>query len=87
MDATAEVITVRPYCIEPDVFLDALNECPPTARKHIAEAAAYADLVYSNGVVHWLCTKKPPLPVLGIASYDPRTRDASVCERLITATK
>jgi hypothetical protein len=38
------------------------------------EAARFNNFTYRDGVVYWITASKPPLPVLDVASFDPRDR-------------
>jgi len=70
---TLPEVTIRPYAIRPDDFLDALNVCETRVVAGIMDAARFGDIVYEKPYVYWLATQAPPLPVVGIASHDPRT--------------
>ena len=72
METLPAEVTIRPYGIEPDDFLDALKVCEPATVERIMDAARAGDIVYREGFIYWLATQAPPLPVRFIASFDPR---------------
>ena len=80
-----EEVTIKPYVLEPDVLLDAMAVCNEATVARIAEAARFGDLVYEKPYVFWLCSQAPPLTIVGVASHDPRTRNALTCERFVAA--
>ena len=65
-------VTIRPYAVEVNPFLDALLECEPHVVARITESVQAKDIVYRDGFVYWLASQAPPLPVRFIASFDPR---------------
>jgi hypothetical protein len=72
METLPAEVTIRPYAIDPNDFLDALNVCEPTVVERIMDAARAGDIVYREGFIYWLASQAPPLPVRFIASHDPR---------------
>ena len=72
-------VTIRPYIIDCDDFLDGLLASEPHVVNRIMDAAKAGDVSYHRCAgareahIIWLASAPPPLPIIGIANHDPRT--------------
>jgi len=71
-------VTIRPFMIDPDDFLDGVLASAPHVVARIMDAARAGDVTYHRcpgareAHIVWLASTVPPLPIIGVLNHDPR---------------